>query len=190
MEADGVTKLKDAFVTLWLQTSPGAIEVVDEAAVPAEFKRVTLKMPLSQVPPGLSRPRAEPRHRPRGAPRPLEKNRGITAGGGPPPVALFADSLVSLSHCAGNCKLAASSRHRVLAPPCGRQGTPFRDSTEVKTAPRCLALACGNSETGADLTRLGRSARRSNGRPREDSRPRHERNDRPSCNRASALQGC
>jgi Gp157 protein len=53
MEADGVTKLKDAFVTLWLQTSPGAIEVVDESAVPAEFKRMTLKLPLSQVPPGL-----------------------------------------------------------------------------------------------------------------------------------------
>jgi len=53
MEADGVTKLKDAFVTLWLQASPGAIEVVDEAAVPAEYKRVTLKLPLSQVPAGL-----------------------------------------------------------------------------------------------------------------------------------------
>jgi hypothetical protein len=53
MEADGVTKLKDALVTLWLHTSPGAIEVVDESAVPAEFKRVTLKLPLSQVPPRL-----------------------------------------------------------------------------------------------------------------------------------------
>jgi len=53
MEADGVTKLKDAFVTLWLQLSPPSIDVVDEAAVPAEYKRVTLKLPLSQVPPGL-----------------------------------------------------------------------------------------------------------------------------------------
>jgi Gp157 protein len=53
MEADGVTKLKDAFITIWLQQSPPSIEVVDEAAVPAEFKRATLKLPLSQVPPSL-----------------------------------------------------------------------------------------------------------------------------------------
>ena len=53
MEADGVTEFKDAFVTLWLQASPAAVEVVDMAAVPIEYKRVTLKLPLSQVPPGL-----------------------------------------------------------------------------------------------------------------------------------------
>jgi Gp157 protein len=53
MEADGVTKLKDAFVTLWLQQSPASIDVVDETNVPAAFKRVTLKLHLSQVPPGL-----------------------------------------------------------------------------------------------------------------------------------------
>ena len=53
MEADGVTKVKDAFVTLWLQQSPPNIDVMDEAAVPAEYKRVTLRLPLSQVPSGL-----------------------------------------------------------------------------------------------------------------------------------------
>jgi hypothetical protein len=53
MEADGISKLRDALVTLWLQASPGAIEVVDEALVPPAYKRVTLKLPLSLVPPGL-----------------------------------------------------------------------------------------------------------------------------------------
>jgi len=53
MEADGVTKLKDAFVTLWLQQSPPAIEIMDDAAIPAEYKRATLRLPLSQVPTGL-----------------------------------------------------------------------------------------------------------------------------------------
>ena len=53
MEGAGVDRAKDAFVTVWLQASPPSIDVVDEAAVPAEFKRVTLKMPLSLVPPGL-----------------------------------------------------------------------------------------------------------------------------------------
>jgi Gp157 protein len=53
MEADGVTKLKDAFVTIWLQQSPPSIDVVDDVVVPAEYKRVTLRLPLSQVPRGL-----------------------------------------------------------------------------------------------------------------------------------------
>jgi Gp157 protein len=53
MEADGVTKLKDAFVTLWLQQSPGVIEVVDEAALPADYKVASLKLPLSLVPSDL-----------------------------------------------------------------------------------------------------------------------------------------
>src|SRR6266545_1853179 len=53
MEGAGVDRAKDPFVTVWLQASPPSIDVVDEAAVPAEFKRVTLKMPLSLVPPGL-----------------------------------------------------------------------------------------------------------------------------------------
>jgi hypothetical protein len=40
-------------VTLWLQKSPASIAVLDEEAVPAQYKRVTLKLPLSAVPPGL-----------------------------------------------------------------------------------------------------------------------------------------
>lgn len=53
MEAAEVDRLRDPFVTLWLQKSPASIEVLDEAVVPPEFKRVTLKLPLSLVPPGL-----------------------------------------------------------------------------------------------------------------------------------------
>src|SRR5689334_8078632 len=53
MEADSVTKIKDAFVTVWLQKSPPSIEVLDEAAVPAEYRRVTLRLPLSCLPPDL-----------------------------------------------------------------------------------------------------------------------------------------
>jgi len=53
MESAGVDKAKDAFVTVWLQASPPSVEVLEEASVPPEFKRVTLKLPLSLVPPGL-----------------------------------------------------------------------------------------------------------------------------------------
>jgi hypothetical protein len=53
MEGAELERLKDPFVTLWLQKSPASIAVLDEAAVPAEYKRVTLKLPLSAVPPGL-----------------------------------------------------------------------------------------------------------------------------------------
>ncbi len=53
MEGARIDKVRDAFVTVWLQLSPASIVVVDEAAVPEEFKRVTLKMPLSLVPPGM-----------------------------------------------------------------------------------------------------------------------------------------
>jgi len=53
MEGAEINKLKDPFVTVWLQESPAAVDVVDEANVPAEFKRVTLRLPLSLVPPGL-----------------------------------------------------------------------------------------------------------------------------------------
>jgi hypothetical protein len=53
MEGAEVDRLKDPFVTVWLQKSPPSIHVVDEAAVPQEYKRVTLRLPLSAVPPGL-----------------------------------------------------------------------------------------------------------------------------------------
>ena len=53
MEGAGIDGVKDPFVTVWLQASPAAVEVVDEAAVPPEFKRVTLKLPLALVPPDL-----------------------------------------------------------------------------------------------------------------------------------------
>jgi len=53
MEGAGLERLKDPFVTLWLQRSPPSIAVLDEDAVPAQYKRVTLKLPLSAVPPGL-----------------------------------------------------------------------------------------------------------------------------------------
>lgn len=53
MEGAELERLKDPFVTLWLQKSPPSIAVLDEEAVPAQYKRVTLKLPLSAVPPGL-----------------------------------------------------------------------------------------------------------------------------------------
>jgi len=53
MEGAALERLKDPFVTLWLQKSPPSIAVLNEEAVPAEYKRVTLRLPLSLVPPGL-----------------------------------------------------------------------------------------------------------------------------------------
>lgn len=53
MEGSELTKLKDPFVTVWLQQSPPSIAVLHEAEVPDEYKRVTLKLPLAMVPPGL-----------------------------------------------------------------------------------------------------------------------------------------
>jgi hypothetical protein len=53
MEGAELESLKDPFVTLWLQKSPASIAVLNEQAVPAQYKRVTLKLPLSAVPPGL-----------------------------------------------------------------------------------------------------------------------------------------
>lgn len=53
MEGAELQKLKDPFVSLWLQKSPASISVLDEGAVPAQYKRVTLKLPLTAVPPGL-----------------------------------------------------------------------------------------------------------------------------------------
>ena len=53
MEGAELARLKDPFFTLWLQKSPPSITVLDEDAVPAEYKRVTLRLPLSAVPPGL-----------------------------------------------------------------------------------------------------------------------------------------
>jgi hypothetical protein len=53
MEGAELERLKDPFVIVWLQRSPASIAVLNEEVVPAEFKRVTLKLPLSAVPPGL-----------------------------------------------------------------------------------------------------------------------------------------
>src|SRR5687768_8220718 len=53
MEGAELERLKDPFVALWLQKSPVSIAVLNEEAVPTQYKRVTLKLPLSAVPPGL-----------------------------------------------------------------------------------------------------------------------------------------
>ena len=52
-EAAGLKKVKDPFVTAWLQQSPPSVEVVEELAVPPEFMRAVLRLPLSLVPDGL-----------------------------------------------------------------------------------------------------------------------------------------
>ena len=53
MEGAAVDRLKDPLITLWLQKSPPSVEVLDQASVPPEYKRVTLRLPLSAVPAGL-----------------------------------------------------------------------------------------------------------------------------------------
>ncbi len=53
MQTVGLEKAKDPFITVWLQLSPGRIDVIDEAAVPPEYKRVNLRLPLALVPPSL-----------------------------------------------------------------------------------------------------------------------------------------
>lgn len=50
MEAAGVTKVKDAFLTVYLQDNPASFEVVDETLVPQAHKRAVLKLPLEDVP--------------------------------------------------------------------------------------------------------------------------------------------
>jgi hypothetical protein len=53
LEASGLEKVKDPSVTAWLQQSPLAVEVVDEASIPPEFMRAVLRLPLSAIPEGL-----------------------------------------------------------------------------------------------------------------------------------------
>ena len=50
MDTAGVDRLKDPFVTVWLQRSPAAVDIVDEASVPPEFSRAVLRLPLDLVP--------------------------------------------------------------------------------------------------------------------------------------------
>ena len=52
-EGAALERLKFYFVTLWLQKSLASIAVRDDGAEPAEYKRGTLRLPLSAVPPGL-----------------------------------------------------------------------------------------------------------------------------------------
>jgi hypothetical protein len=53
LEAAGLDRVKDPFVTAWLQQSPPAVKVVDEASIPPEFMRAVLRLPLAQVPEGM-----------------------------------------------------------------------------------------------------------------------------------------
>jgi hypothetical protein len=53
LETAGIDKVKDPFVTAWLQQSPPSVEVIDELAVPSEFMRAVLRLPLSLVPEDL-----------------------------------------------------------------------------------------------------------------------------------------
>ena len=53
MDAAGVYRLKDPFVTVWLQRSPPAVDIVDEASAPPEFSRAVLRLPLGLVPSDL-----------------------------------------------------------------------------------------------------------------------------------------
>jgi hypothetical protein len=50
MEAAGRDKVKDAFVTVWLQRNPPSFDIIDESAVRDAFKMATLRMWLSEVP--------------------------------------------------------------------------------------------------------------------------------------------
>ena len=50
LEAAGTDKVKDAFVTAWLQQSPPSVEVVEEGSITPEFMRAVLRLPRPQVP--------------------------------------------------------------------------------------------------------------------------------------------
>jgi hypothetical protein len=67
MEGAELERLRDPFVTLWLQKSSPSVAVLNEEAVPTEYKRVTMKLPLSAVPTGMLGP--DLRHRPHRYPR-------------------------------------------------------------------------------------------------------------------------
>lgn len=46
----GLDRAKDARIHVYRQRNPDAVEVVDPSAVPDEYKRATLVLPLSEVP--------------------------------------------------------------------------------------------------------------------------------------------
>lgn len=46
----GIERVKDPLVTVYTQRNNPSVEVLDEAAVPVEYKRATLVMPLADVP--------------------------------------------------------------------------------------------------------------------------------------------
>ncbi|MDE3096880.1 MAG: siphovirus Gp157 family protein [Chloroflexota bacterium] len=50
LDAAGVQKVKDAEVTVYTQKNPASLDVVDEALVPARYKRAHIEMPLADVP--------------------------------------------------------------------------------------------------------------------------------------------
>lgn len=54
MVSAGVDKVKDEFVTVYLQDNPESFEIVDVEEVPEIHKRATIKMPLAAVPPELA----------------------------------------------------------------------------------------------------------------------------------------
>src|SRR5438093_4513917 len=49
MEAGSIEKARDPLVSVWLQTSPPSVDVLDEQAVPPEFQRAVLRLPYSVV---------------------------------------------------------------------------------------------------------------------------------------------
>jgi len=53
LEGFGLDKVKDLYVSVWLQANPPSVEVVDEAAVPGEYKRATWAGLPSRLPPEL-----------------------------------------------------------------------------------------------------------------------------------------
>ena len=50
LEASGLDRVKDPFVTAWLQQSPPSVEVMEEHAIPPEFMRAVLRLPYALVP--------------------------------------------------------------------------------------------------------------------------------------------
>jgi hypothetical protein len=50
LEAAGLDKVKDPLIAAWLQKSPPSMHVIDEEAIPAEFMRAVLRLPLALVP--------------------------------------------------------------------------------------------------------------------------------------------
>jgi hypothetical protein len=53
LEASGRARVRDAVISLWLQQSPPAVEVIDLDSVPPEFLRAVLRLPYDRVPADL-----------------------------------------------------------------------------------------------------------------------------------------